>query len=87
MPKFRITYHTAGGSFRRELEAPDAAQAETAAWATLAVDPIRYESERTSNPSEKISFLIRPAYVAAISVENEPLVESEGRRAGLLRSR
>ncbi len=87
MPKFRITYHTAGGSFRRELEAQDVAQAETAAWATLAVDPIRYESEQTSNPSEKISFLIRPAYVAAISVENEPVVESEGRRAGLLGSR
>ncbi|MCX6366277.1 MAG: hypothetical protein NTX57_06150 [Armatimonadetes bacterium] len=87
MPKFRITYHTAGGGFRRELEAPDAAQAEAAAWATLAVDPIRYESEHTSNPSEKISFLIRPAYVAAISVENEPVKETDGRKAGLLGSR
>jgi hypothetical protein len=80
MPKFRITYHTAGGGFRRELEAADVAQAETAAWATLAVDPIRYESEKTS-------ILIRPAYVAAISVDSEPIVDSEGRRAGLLGSR
>lgn len=78
MATFRIVYHTAGGSFRRELEAADAAQAEAAAWATLATDPIRYESEKTA-------LLIRPAYVAAISVESEPVTESgEGRKAGLL---
>jgi hypothetical protein len=81
MPKFRICYHTTGGSFRREIEAVDAAAAEAAAWATLAVDPIRYESEKNT-------ILIRPAYVAAISVEGEALPESgESRKAGLLGSR
>lgn len=80
MPKFRIVYHTTGGSFRREIEAADAAGAESAAWATLAVDPVRYESEKTT-------ILIRPAYIAAISVETEPVEELESRRAGLLGSR
>ena len=78
MPKYRIVYHTAGGNFRRELEAADLSHAEAAAWASLAVDPIRYESEKNT-------ILIRPAYVAAISVEGEPVVDGgEGRRAGLL---
>lgn len=80
MPKFRICYHTTGGSFRRELEAADAAQAEAAAWATLAVDPVRYSSEKNV-------ILIRPAYVAAITVESEPIVDLDGRKAGLLSSR
>nr|WP_309694050.1 hypothetical protein [Armatimonas sp.] len=80
MPKFRICYHTTGGSFRRELEAADAAAAEVAAWATLAQDPLRYESEKTT-------ILIRPAYVAAISVESKPIVEPDGRKTGLLGTR
>lgn len=80
MAKFRIVYHTTGGSFRRELEAADVAQAEAAAWATLTTDPIRYESEKNT-------ILIRPGYVAAISVEGEPLAEGDGRRVGLRGSR
>jgi hypothetical protein len=80
MPKFRICYHTSGGGFRRELEATDVAAAEAAAWATLALETIRYESEKTV-------ILIRPVSVAAISVESEPVVEDEKRRAGLLGSR
>ena len=80
MPKFRICYHTTGGSFRRELEANDVAAAEAAAWATLTTDPIRYESEKNT-------ILIRPGYVAAISIEGEPIVDGDGRKAGLLGSR
>ena len=79
MPKFRIVYHTAGGNFRRELEAADAAQAEAAAWATLTQDPVRYDSDKTA-------ILIRPAFIAAISIESEPIAQGD-RRTGLLGSR
>jgi hypothetical protein len=79
MPTFRITYHTSGGSFRREFDATTVAEAETLALSSLSEDPIRYEHGK-----EKLLIVIRPSFVAAISVEPEPQETTEDRRAGLL---
>ncbi len=79
MATFRVTYHTTGGPFSQEIDAADAAAAETAALAALK------DSDLVRFTVKELNVALRSSQVAAVTVE-EVRAASTVRRSGLLGS-